>query len=515
MRGLVSLVGVGPGDPGLLTLRGARVIERADTVLYDALVHPLILRHARPEAEVLFVGKRKGVDSATQDEINHMLLYRARQGRRVARLKGGDPLLFGRGAEEAEFLAREGVAFELIPGVTAALGAAAYAGIPLSHRDLSSSIALVAASERPGKLHSAHDWSRLATATQTVVFYMAMHRLAEDLAGLVTHGRDPATPAAAIQWGTWPEQRVVTGTVADLAERCLQAELGAPALVIVGEVVRLRETLRWWDIAPLFGRRVLVTRAREQAGKLVVALVDRGAAPVEFPAIRFEDVADPAPLARAVAALVDGAYRAVAFTSQNGVERFFRALEARGLDARAVGRAQVVAVGPATAEALRGWGIRADATAREFIGEGVATALGELIGADLPGARVLIPCAEAARDTLPEALRAAGALPDVLAVYRTLPATTGEVSALRSALEAGQVDIATFMSGSAVTSLCAALGPDAPALLARTLVASIGPVTSQTARAQGLAVGVEAREHTSDGLLDALDAHLRSAPGSP
>ncbi len=515
MRGIVSLVGVGPGDPGLLTLRGQRAIARADAVLYDALVHPAVLRHARPDAELLFVGKRRGQDSATQEEINHTLLLRARQGLRVARLKGGDPLLFGRGAEECEFLASHGVDFEVVPGVTAALGATAYAGIPLSHRELSSSVALVTATEHPSKTHSAHDWPRLATATQTLVVYMGVARLRELLETLAAHGRPRETPAAVVSWGTHPEQRVVTATVATLADACESAGVGAPALVVVGDVVALRERLRWWDAGPLFGRRVVVTRAKEQAGSMAEALVDAGAAPLEVPVLRFEAPRDTARVEAAVESLRAGRYDAVALTSANGVERLFAALDARGLDARCLGRALVAAIGPVTAEALRARGVRADVVPREHVGEAVAEALVAALGARVEGARVLLARAEVARDALPEALRAKGATVDVVPVYRTLPVAPDDLAALQRELATGAVDAVTFTSSSTVTSLCDALGPDAPALLARTAVATIGPVTSATARARGLRVDVEAAVYTAAGLLDALRAHFATPKRTP
>lgn len=508
MPALVSLVGVGPGDPGLLTLRGVRAIARADTVLHDALVHPATLRHAREGAEILYAGKRKGQDSASQDEINHMMLYRARQGRRVARLKGGDPLLFGRGAEEAAFLAAHDVPFEVIPGVTAALGAGAYAGIPLSHRELSSSIALVTSAERPDKALSAHDWSRLAQATQTLVFYMGVSHLADDAATLIALGRDANTPAAVVQWATHPEQRVVTATLATIAERCRDEGVGSPAVVIVGEVVSLRETLRWWDAGPLFARKVLVTRAREQSAAMLDELVEEGAIPVEVPVLCFEEPSDLEPLARAVGELAHGAYAVVAFTSQNGVDRWFRALDVRGLDARAFGRAKVVAIGPATAEALKVRGVRADAVAKEFRGEGVATEIERLLGDRVRGARVLIARAEVARDALPKALAAAGAVPDVVAVYKTVSPPVGEIDALRERLARGEIDAVTFTSSSTVTHLCDALGEGAAELFTRTRVASIGPVTSETARGRGLRVDIEAREYTVPGLLEALREHF-------
>jgi uroporphyrinogen III methyltransferase/synthase len=491
-----------------LTLRGARAIARADTVLYDALVHPAVLRHARADAEMLYVGKRRGHDSAAQDDINHMLLMRARQQRRVARLKGGDPMLFGRGAEECEFLAQHGVAFEIVPGVTAALGATAYAGIPLSHREHASAVALITGTERADRSTPAHDRTGLATAAQTLVFYMALHRLADEMNALIAHGRAPETPAAVIASGTHPEQRVVVATVGTLAEACERARVGAPALVVVGEVVALRDRLRWWDAQPLFGCRVLVTRAKEQSASLLEALADEGAEAVEFPVIRFEAPSDGAPLARAVHDLAAGLYRVAAFTSQNGVERFFAALDARSLDARAFGRTCVAAIGPATAHALRLRGVRADLVARDFVGEALADAIVSHLGDGTSGSRVLLARAEVARDALPDRLRAAGALVDVVAVYRTLSAAPEHVMALRSDLVHGRIDAVTFTSSSTVTNLCDALGDDAATVLAHTTVASIGPVTSATARERGLRVDAEATTYTLAGMLDALRAHM-------
>ncbi len=508
MPGLVSLIGVGPGDPGLLTLRGARAIGRADTVLYDALVHPAVLAHARPEAERLFVGKRAGQPSATQEEINHMLLYRAGQGRRVARLKGGDPLLFGRGAEEMEFLAQHGVAFEVVPGVTAALGATAYAGIPLSHRDLSSSLALVTSTERPGRDRSRHDWARLATATQTLVVYMGLGRLRDDLATLVAHGRAADTPAAVIALGTHPEQVVVTATVGTLADAVDAAKPPSPALVVVGDVVSLRARLAWWDRGPLFGRRVVVTRAESQSQTLTELLTEAGASVRPLPLLDFAPPSDPRPLALALEALRARAYAVALFTSRNAVSRFFDALRAARLDARALGGCLVASVGEGTAEALRAEGIVADVVAAEARAEGLLAALGTHPGLALVGARVLLPRAEQARSVLVDGLRAAGCTVDVAPVYRTVPASRDAGPALRHALSAGEVDAVVLTAGSAVASLCDLLGDDAPALLARIAVVSLGPVTTQALRARGIAVAAEAATPSDAGLLDALCQHF-------
>jgi len=506
MPGLVSLIGVGPGDPGLLTLRGARAISRADTVLYDALVHPAVLAHARPDAELLFVGKRAGQPSASQEEINHTLVYRAGQGRRVARLKGGDPLLFGRGAEEMEFLAAHGVPFEVVPGVTAALGATAYAGIPLSHRDLSSSLALVTSTERPGRTRSRHDWARLATATQTLVIYMGLGRLRDDLAMLQAHGRSADTPAAVIALGTHPEQVVVTATVGTLADAVEAARPPSPALVVVGDVVSLRPRLAWWDRDPLFGRRIAVTRAVAQAEGLVEMLTEAGAAPVRVPLLEVVAPSDAAPLAQALEALRARAYTVIVWTSRNGVLRTFEALRAAGLDARALGPCLVAAVGPATAEALRGEGIVADVVADEAHAEGLVAALSPRVG---PSDRVLLARAEEGRAVLPDALRALGCTVDVVPVYRTVAASVDAGPALAASLAAGTLDAITLTAGSAARTLCECLGPDAPSLLAHTAVVSLGPVTTRALTALGVAVAAEAKTPSDAGLLDALRHHFQ------
>ena len=506
----VSLVGAGPGDPALLTLAAVRAIERADVVLYDALIHPSVLERARPDAELVFVGKRAGHDGISQHEINQRLVALARAGKRVCRLKGGDPFLFGRGSEEAEVLASAGIAFDVVPGVPAAVGATAYAGISLTHRMLSSSVAFVTSSEHASKATSAHDWGKLATATQTIVIFMGVRKIRAEMERLVAHGRSPETRAAVIQWGTRAEQRVVTGTVADIALRCEDAGLGAPALIVVGDVVALRETLRWWDRKPLFGKKILVTRARSQAVRLSEALAERGAEPVPFAAIAFEPPREGDRVRQAVGEL--GSYDLVVFTSANGVSRWFEAMEHEGRDARAFQKAKVVAIGPATAAALAGQGIRADAVPEEFRGERAAEAALSLLAADgtVHGRRCLLARAEIARDALPDALRAQGVAVDVVPVYRTVAASGGDVAALTAMLRAGQIDAATFTSSSTVEHFCDALGAEAHELLAPVVVASIGPVTSETARRRGLHVTVEAGKYTIDGLVDALESHYAS-----
>jgi uroporphyrinogen III methyltransferase/synthase len=507
VKGKVYLVGAGPGDPGLITLRGVAALGRADVVLYDALAHPALLKHARPGAELRSVGKRYGEESFSQEAINRELVELASAGKLVARLKGGDPLLFARGAEEVETLARAGIPFEIIPGVSSPIGGAAYAGISLTHRDLSSSVAFITGTESPGKERTAHDWSKLATATQTLCVIMGMKRLGEITAALIEHGRDPATPAVVIQWATWPRQRVLEGTVADIAERAERAQVANPSVVVIGAVAALRERMRWFDKLPLFGKRIVVTRPAHQADETARDIRDRGAEPIVVPAIEIGPPPDAAAFEASLRQL--DAYDLVAFTSANGVDRSLDTLYAAGRDARSFGRAKVAAIGPGTLAALRRRGIVADVVAREFRGEGLADAI--LVALPTGTRRVLLLRALVARDALPTALRARGIVVDVVAAYETRPAPPSAIDALRKALEGGAVDVVTFTSSSTVRELCAALGPDARELLSHALLAVIGPITADTARELGLTVTVAAAEYTVAGLLDALERHFAGA----
>jgi uroporphyrinogen III methyltransferase/synthase len=509
-KGKVFLIGAGPGDPDLITVRGVRALGLADVVLYDALAHPALLQHARAGAEVRSVGKRYGEESFSQEAINAELVALAGAGKVVARLKGGDPLLFARGAEEVETLARAGIAFEIIPGIPSPTGAAAYAGISLTHRDLSSSVAFITGTESPGKERTAHDWSKLATATQTLCVIMGMKRLGEITSALMAHGRDPSTPAVAVQWGTWPHQRVVEGTVADIAARAASEGVANPAVVVIGEVGRLRERMRWFDRLPLFGRRILVTRPEHQAEETARAIRERGAEAVVVPAIEIGPPPDPSALQRSLDRLA--AYDVVAFTSANGVHRVMDALHAEKRDARAFGGARVAAIGPGTEAALRDRGIVADLVAKEFRGEGLAASiLGSFSAERQTKGKVLLLRALVARDALPAALNAAGFEVDVVAAYETKPAPRAAIESPRADLLAGRIDVATFTSSSTVRELVTALGPDAPALLANVVVATIGPVTADTAREHGLTVAVSADAYTVPGLLDALERHFAGA----
>jgi uroporphyrinogen III methyltransferase/synthase len=492
MTGVVYLVGAGPGDPGLMTARSLELIAAADAVFYDRLIPPGALDGARSEAELVYVGKQPGVPSVPQEEIGERLIEAARAGKSVVRLKGGDPFVFGRGGEEGEALREAGVEFEVVPGVTAGVAATAYAGIPVTHRDDASAVAFVTGHEDPEKAESALDWEALARFPGTLVFYMGVKRLAENATALTEAGRDPEEPAAAIERGTWPGQRTVTATLGTIADAVAREQVKAPALIVVGEVARRREDLEWLERRPLHGRRVVVTRARAQASGLATTLRGLGAEVVELPAIRIEPRIESDEVRNVAGAL--GVYELVCLTSPNGVRLLFEAMEAAGVDARALAGVTVAAIGPGTARALAERGVLADVVPERFVAEGLIEALEDH---EVAGARVLVARAAEARDVLPDALRERGAEVDVVALYETVREQPGDEE-----IEAAQgADYVTFTSSSTVTNLAEALGDRFPT---DARIVSIGPITSETIRAAGLEVDVEAKSHDIDGLLEAL-----------
>jgi uroporphyrinogen III methyltransferase/synthase len=498
--GKVWLVGAGPGDPGLITVRGRDVLVQADVVLYDALSHPALLDVCPPSVELRDVGKRGGTKSPSQDWITSQLVELALTGRKVVRLKGGDPLLFARGAEEALALARAGIDFEIVPGVSSPVAAAAYAGIPMTHRDLSSSVTFITGSDREGVTWSPEAWKRLATATETICVLMGMQRIDAITRAIIDGGRSPSTPAAVVMWAARPAQRVVSAPLGEIAEVSRRAGLSNPALIVVGDVVSLRSELQWYDRQPLFGRRLLVPRPRQQAAGTAELIRRRAAEPILLPTIEIGPPPEPEAL-RAAARRV-GDYDFCLFTSANGVECFFQTLAELSLDARAFGRCKVGAIGPKTAEALLPHGIRADLTASEYVGESLAQAILDVGGVR----RVLIPRARVAREQLPELLRAGGVSVDVVAAYETRPAVA-EKRQLEELIRDSQVDVILFTSSSTVDSMVEMLGADAPTLLSRVTLASIGPITTATAARRGLEVAVTAETYTVEGLLDALEKH--------
>lgn len=505
-KGKVYLVGAGPGDPKLLTLRGKECLERADVVLYDYLANPALLLHAPERAERLYVGRRGKGKYPPQGEINRLLIERAREGKVVVRLKGGDPFVFGRGGEEAEVLASAGIEFEVVPGVTAALAAPAYAGIPATHRTLASTVTIVTGHEDPDKPAPGLEWSKLAGGHGTLVFLMGMKNLAGIAANLMAEGQAATTPVAIIRWGTRASQQTVVGTLGDIVEKAQAAKMEPPTVIVVGEVVKLREQLNWFEQRPLFGRRVLMTRAKEQATELAVLLAGYGAEPIEAPTIQIVPPVDWAPVDRAIDAV--GTYDWVIFTSVNGVDRFMTRLRARGFDARSLGGRRLCCIGPRTARELEKFGLKADAIPADYQAEGLLAMLGNQ---DLHNVRVLIPRAEVARELLPEELRVRGAHAEVVPVYRTiLPNGAGQEWCRQ--LADGQIHVVTFTSSSTVRNFVEMLGgtDGVKALMQRVVIACIGPITARTAEEQGLRVSIVPGENTIPALVQAIAHYYRS-----
>jgi uroporphyrinogen III methyltransferase/synthase len=493
------LVGAGPGDPGLLTLRAAEVLRTADVLLYDALASDAVVAFAPPACERIFVGKRGGDHAMTQSDIELLMVAKAREHGRVVRLKGGDPFVFGRGGEEAQALKDAGIAFEIVPGISSALAVPAYAGIPVTHRDYAASFTVLTGREDPTKGTSSHDWDKLADARRTLVILMGVGNLEEIVEQLVSHGLSPATPAAVVQDGTRPSQRTITGTLATIAADAAAAEVAAPAVVIVGGVAAIRSQLRWFDSTPLFGKRVLITRTGQQSKIFAWELMARGAEPIVAPAIAIEPPDDASAGDRALEALASFTW--IVFTSQNGVDRFFETLTAHDADARAIGAARVAAIGERTAQRLSDHGVRADVVPEEFVAEEVARAV---IGQSRVGDRVLVYRAQEARDVLPRMLEAAGRAVTLVAAYKTVVPNDPHFAA-----KAARADILTFTSASTVRGFAQLLGGDSAAAEAARgkCVACIGPITARAARDAGLHVGVMADRYTTAGLLDALEAH--------
>jgi len=485
------LIGAGPGDPGLITVKGRECIAKADVIIYDHLANEALLSFASPGAELIYAGKIGGAHNREQWQINELLIEKAHAGKVVARLKGGDPFIFGRGGEECEALACAEVLFEVVPGVTAGIGAPAYAGIPLTHRDFTTSVAFVTGHEHPGKESSEIDWERLSLGSGTIVFYMGIKNLPHITENLIAHGRTPETPVALIRWGTRPEQEILIGTLADIAEKAGKAAFKAPAITVVGEVVRLREKLRWFDNRPLSGRGVLVTRAADQAGEFSVMLAEMGARVYDCATISIVPPEDCTELDRAIASL--NGFHWLIFTSVNAVKFFFDRLAALGLDTRAIGASRICAVGPKTAAALLPFGVRADLVPDDYKADGVIAAFRAM---DVKGKRFLFPKGNKARDIIPSGLAGLGGeVVAPVAYCNVLPEILPEQ--VLAALEERRINCVTFTSSSTVENLSAMLGENRFLhLLEGLVVAAIGPVTARTCRELGLEVHIEPQEYT-------------------
>ncbi|MGQ9584114.1 MAG: uroporphyrinogen-III C-methyltransferase [Anaerolineae bacterium] len=493
--GMVYLVGAGPGDPGLITWKGLELLRLADVVVYDRLVGPALLAQARPGAELVDVGKRPGHYALSQEEINALLVARAREGRRVCRLKGGDPFVFGRGGEEALALREAGVPFVVVPGVTSALAVPAYAGIPVTHRGLARSFAVVTGhrcDEDEGEVDANFPQA------DTLIFLMGVANLERIVSRLLKEGWEEGTPAALIRWGTTPSQETVVGTLSEIVAKA--AALRPPAVLVVGRAVGLRDSLKWFEQLPLFGKRVLITRVREQAGGLAERLMAVGAEPLVLPTIAILPLASTEELDAALRRLHDFGW--VIFTSANAVRSVWGRVESLGLDARAFAGIRLGAIGPATAAALSECGLRADFVPRKHTSEAIVSEIG-----DVAGQSVLLPRSDLAPPALAEALRARGARVMALTAYRTAPARPQPE--VIDELLGGRVDVATFTSSSTVANLAALVAPRALGeVLQSCFVACIGPVTARTAEELGVRVDLVADVHTVDGLVDALVAHF-------
>lgn len=495
-QGYVYLVGGGPGDPGLLTLKGADCIRKADVLVYDRLASRRLLSLARPECELIYVGKSPLRHTLSQEAINEVLVAKGVQGKIVTRLKGGDPFVFGRGGEEAEALLEAGIPYEIVPGITSAIAVPAYAGIPVTHRDLTSSFTVVTGHEDPTKNSSAIPWNLLAQGNGTVVFLMGMENLPLIAEKLMEHGRGTDTPVGIIQWGTRPEQRTLVAQLDQVAVEAEKQGFSSPSVIIVGEVVSLREKLHWLEKKPLFGTRIIVTRARHQASALSKAIEDLGGEAWEFPAIELAPPTQSEPLTLAVEKIQS--FEWLVFTSVNGVEAFFVEMTRQGRDIRDLAGIELVAIGPATQSALEDRGLKVSFVPAEYRAEAIISGLA---GRVLRGQRVLLARAEEARDVLPEALKALGADVWDVPAYRTVVGEGG--AELRGLLEQKAVDAVTFTSSSTVRNFLKLIGGEI-SLLQGIKLYSIGPVTSATARELGLEIDGEALHYTIAGLTQAL-----------
>jgi uroporphyrinogen III methyltransferase/synthase len=494
----VYLVGAGPGDPGLITIKGRRALERADVILYDHLANDRLLDFARASAERIYVGKKRSQHEYTLDEIAAMMIEHARRGLTVVRLKGGDPFIFARGGEEIEALAAAGVPFEIVPGVTTPLGVAAYTGVPLTHREHSSAVTFVT-----GHSVAAIDWSRVGSV-ETIVLFMGLVNFREIARELITHGRSPRTPAMAVRWATRADQKTIAGTLETLPNLIEKAALKPPATIVIGEVVSLRDRFNWFERLPLFGKKVLVTRDQGQSPLLAEPLEELGAEILFVPVIEIADASEASLLDQAIQRL--DSYDWLIFTSANGVRHFVEALDKSDRDLRAL-KAKICTIGPATRAAVEALHLRVDVMPKEYVAESLLEALAS---ADLRGKRVLLPRAAVARDLVPVALTERGALVDVVEAYRTIMPLDAPARA-REAL-ARKPDWITFTSSSTVKNLVAALGETGSDVLrdfrrAGGRIASIGPITSATARSFGLTIDAEADPHTIEGLVNAIATH--------
>ncbi len=511
-KGKVYLVGAGPGDPGLMTLKGKECLSRADVVIYDYLANRSFLEYAKTSAEMIFVGKKGGCHTMGQAEINKLIVLKTQEGNTVVRLKGGDPYLFGRGGEEAQELVKAGLEFEVVPGVTSAISVPAYAGIPLTHRDYTSSVTFITGHESPFKEESKIAWDKIAAGGGTLVFLMGMGKLKNIADHLMKNGKSPDTPVAVIHRGTVPAQKTLVGSLHNISELAKEANMTPPAIIVVGEVVNLRDGLDWFEKRPLFGKRILVTRAQDQAGRFSQELTQSGAECIEFPTIKIVPPDSWDALDHAISTL--DKYHWLLFTSANAVKYFLERLETRKKDVRDLKGIKIGAIGPKTADTWTTFGIRPDLMPNEYRAEAVVEAFKTL--GPINGLKILMPRALKAREVLPDTLRLMGAEVDVIPAYQTVRPDHDSMP-IRELLNDAHIHMVTFTSSSTVENFAAAFKHDGDRLnrwLSRVAVACIGEVTANTAEKMGFSVDLIAPEATIEAFSEAIVQYFlrRSQP---
>ena len=501
--GKVILVGAGPGDEGLITVKGKACIETAEVIVYDYLANSALLRFAPPTAEIIYAGKKSGHATLTQEGINSLLIAKAKEGKTVVRLKGGDPFIFGRGGEEAQALKQAHIPFAVVPGIPSPVGVSAYAGIPLTHRDLASNVSIITGSNEKGNEDLHIEWEKIATRSGTLVFLMGARKLPRIVDNLIKHGKSPDTPIAVVQWGTTSRQKTWRGTLATIMEVAGKEAIKPPALTIIGEVVSLKDDVDWFETLPLFGKTIAITRAEEQSGPLIDLLREKGAEPVLASVIQTFPPEDWGPLDKAMSNLEH--YYGIIFTSANGVRWFLHRLKEQGRDIRDLKGVKIFAIGPKTSKAIEELGIRVDAVPEKFVAESLLETLDK---EDLKDKRFLLPRAAVAREILPETLREKGAVVDVCPAYQTR-APENAREHLTQLLENQQVDVITFTASSTVINFMEIAGNSAKQLLEQVTVACIGPITAKTAQDHGLKVDVVPEEYTIEGLVLTLEEYYR------
>ena len=498
-KGKVYLVGAGSGDAGLITVKGLETIKNGDVIIYDRLVNKDLLRAAKKDAELIYVGKSAKKHTYKQEEINQLLIEKAKEGKMVTRLKGGDPFIFGRGGEEGEELFAAGVEFEIVPGITSSIAAPAYGGIPLTHRDFSSAVTIVTGHEDPAKEESAIAWEELAQNKGTLVFLMGVGNLPNIVEQLKKYGRPPETPVALIRWGSWTRQRTVVGELDNIVSKVREAGLKPPAVIVVGDVVKLRKKLNWFENKPLFGKKIMITRASHQIGSMTRQLEELGAQVIEAPTIEIAPPDDFQPIDESIEQLNE--YNWLIFTSVNGVEYFMERLFEKGLDVRSLGHLKLATIGTATGRQLEEYGLKADYIPHKFVAEELAAGLGEVT--DLKNAHILLPRAASTRPVLVENLKEAGAEVREVDAYQTLVGKGCQD--MHQLLQDGQVDIITFTASSTARNMAQLVEPVSfGTLLEKVTVACIGPITAGTVKELGGHVDIVAEEHTIKGLIDSF-----------